>query len=78
MLLCYNPLPTLNFRSVHCRRRYNISLEEERRLAFERLKVICHSGLVSIRDFRTNALNIFAAHEITAFAGGLAADSFVG
>lgn len=49
--------------------RYNISLEEERRLAFQRLKCICESGLVSIRDFRSNAWNIFAAHEITAFAG---------
>lgn len=40
-------------------------------MAFERLRVICQSGLVSIRDFRTNALNIFAAHEVTAFAGAL-------
>lgn len=48
--------------------RYNISLDEERRLAFQRLQRICDSGLVSIRDFRGNALNIFAAHEITALA----------
>ncbi len=43
-------------------------MAEERRLALERLRVICHSGLLSITDFRHNALNIFAAHEIAAFA----------
>lgn len=43
-------------------------MAEERRLALERLRVICHSGLVSITDFRHNPLNIFAAHEMAAFA----------
>lgn len=43
-------------------------MAEERRLALERLRIICHSGLVSITDFRSNALNIFAAHEMAAFA----------
>ena len=43
-------------------------MAEERRLALERLRVICHSGLVSITDFRGNACNIFAAHEMAAFA----------
>lgn len=71
-------LPLLpNFPSSFChikyanivdRRRYNISVAEERRLALERLRVICHSGLLSITDFRSNPLNIFAAHEIAAFA----------
>ena len=37
-------------------------------MALERLRVICHSGLVSITDFRGNACNIFAAHEMAAFA----------
>ena len=33
-------------------RRYDIGLREERDLAYERLKRICQSGLVSITDFR--------------------------
>lgn len=45
--------------------RYNISLDEERQLAYDRLKTICDSGLFSVRDFWTNPRNIFAAHEIT-------------
>ena len=56
-------------RALHMCRRYNISVAEERRLALERLRVICNSGLLSILDFRDNALNIFAAHEVMAFAG---------
>lgn len=35
-----------------CNRRYDISLREERDLAYERLKRICQSGLLSITDFR--------------------------
>ncbi len=45
--------------------KYNISLEEERQLAYDRLKKICDSGLFSVKDFWTNPRNIFAAHEIT-------------
>lgn len=33
-------------------RRYDISIHEERKLAYQRLKMICQSGLVSILDFR--------------------------
>jgi len=44
--------------------RYNISLEEERRLALVRLQKICQACLFSIQDFHTNPLRIFAAHEI--------------
>jgi len=43
--------------------RWNISIEEERELALERLRVLCHSGNFSINDFKTNPLRIFAAHE---------------
>ena len=35
-----------------CDRRYDINLREERDLAYERLKRICQSGLLSITDFR--------------------------
>lgn len=48
--------------------KYNISLVEERQLAYDRLKLICQSGLFSVKDFWTNPRNIFAAHEITAMA----------
>lgn len=48
--------------------RWNISLEEERELALERLRRLCHSGTFSITDFRSNPLNIFAAHECAALA----------
>lgn len=45
--------------------KYNISLDQERQLAYDRLKTICDSGLFSVKDFWTNPRNIFAAHEIT-------------
>jgi len=45
--------------------KYNLSLAEERQLAYDRLKRICDSGLFSVKDFWTNPRNIFAAHEIT-------------
>lgn len=48
--------------------RWNISLEEERELALERLKRLCLSKAFSIKDFRTNPLRIFAAHECAALA----------
>lgn len=45
--------------------KYNMSLDEERQLAYDRLKRICDSGLFSVKDFWNNPRNIFAAHEIT-------------
>lgn len=48
--------------------RWNISIDEERELALERLRRLCHSGNFSITDFRTNPLRIFAAHECAALA----------
>lgn len=46
---------------------YDLDLRHERDLSYKRLQKVCHSGLVSITDFRHNPLNIFAAHEISAF-----------
>jgi len=46
------------------RPKYAISLEEERELSLKRLQEFCDKKLVSVLDFRTNPLNIFAAHEI--------------
>lgn len=46
--------------------KYNISLEEERDIALQRLQRICDNGFISVLDFRDNPLRIFAAHELTA------------
>ena len=36
---------------VACRR-YDMDLRDERELALQRLRILCHSGLFSILDFR--------------------------
>ncbi|XP_063847738.1 uncharacterized protein LOC135092899 isoform X2 [Scylla paramamosain] len=46
------------------RPRYNISLEEEREVALERLKRICDAGFISVMDFIHNPLRVFASHEL--------------
>jgi len=46
------------------RPKYNISLEEERDVALERLQKICDKGFISVLDFKNNPLKIFAAHEL--------------
>uniref|UniRef100_H2ZII1 Acyl-CoA oxidase/dehydrogenase middle domain-containing protein n=1 Tax=Ciona savignyi TaxID=51511 RepID=H2ZII1_CIOSA len=46
--------------------RYDIPLAEERDIALQRLKRICDAGFISVKDFWTNPLRIFAAHEISA------------
>lgn len=45
-----------------------MSVDEERELALRRLQVLFRSGLFSIRDFKTNPLRIFAAHELCTLA----------
>lgn len=44
--------------------RYNISLEEERELALQRLKDVCDNNFISVLDFVNNPMKIFAAHEL--------------
>ena len=44
--------------------KFNISLEEERELAYQRLRAICQNGFISVRDFKTNPYRVFAAHEL--------------
>ena len=44
--------------------RYNMTLEEEREVALQRLTRICREGLISVLDFNNNPLRIFAAHEL--------------
>jgi len=46
--------------------KYDISLEEERDIALQRLQRICDAGFISVTDFWHNPLRIFAAHEISA------------
>jgi len=46
--------------------KYDISLEEERDIALQRLQRICDAGFISVTDFWYNPLRIFAAHEISA------------
>lgn len=46
--------------------RYNIPLHEERDVALARLQRICDNKFISVLDFRTNPLRIFAAHELAA------------
>lgn len=46
--------------------KYNISLDEERDLALNRLKKLCDQGFISVLDFKHNPLWIFAAHELAA------------
>jgi len=43
---------------------YNISLKEERDVAYNRLKAICDAGFISVLDFKNNPLKVFAAHEL--------------
>jgi acyl-CoA oxidase len=49
---------------------FNISIDEERRLALQRLQAICSQDFFSVRDFRTNPDKIFAAHELAGYADG--------
>ncbi|XP_049849386.1 uncharacterized protein LOC126318617 isoform X1 [Schistocerca gregaria] len=44
--------------------RYNLSLQEQRQLAYDRLRRIADAKLFSVRDFHENPSNIFAAHEM--------------
>src|ERR1700738_1555152 len=56
--------------------RHNISLDEQRRLALERLQSVCSSSVVSVIDFERNPLNIFAVHEAMGMVDGSAATKF--
>jgi len=44
--------------------KYNISLEDEREVALQRLQKICEKGYISVLNFNDNPLKIFAAHEL--------------
>eukprot|EP00095_Tigriopus_kingsejongensis_P011340 maker-scaffold1124_size61417-snap-gene-0.11 protein:Tk11340 transcript:maker-scaffold1124_size61417-snap-gene-0.11-mRNA-1 annotation:"predicted protein" len=40
------------------------SVADERDFAFKSLKTICDAGFISVMDFKTNPLRVFAAHEM--------------
>lgn len=44
--------------------RFDLTLEEEREVALQRLKAICDAGFISVLDFERNPLKVFAAHEL--------------
>ncbi|XP_068694266.1 uncharacterized protein [Montipora capricornis] len=50
--------------------KYNISVDEERELALQRLKKLCDQGFISVLDFKNNPLWIFAAHELASVVDG--------
>jgi acyl-CoA oxidase len=53
--------------------RYNVSLDEERDLALNRLQKICDHKLISVLDFKTNPHRIFSVHEAVGMIDGSAA-----
>lgn len=53
--------------------RYNVSLDEERDLAYKRLKRICDNQLISVLDFKQNPHRIFSVHEAVGMMDGSAA-----
>ncbi len=50
--------------------KFQMSLSEERELAFARLRKLCEPGLVSVFDFLSDPRKIFAAHEMAALCDG--------
>lgn len=50
--------------------RYNLSLDEERELAYKRLKTFCEKELFSVFDFEGDPRKIFAAHEVAGLVDG--------
>jgi acyl-CoA oxidase len=50
--------------------RYNLSLNQERDLAYERLRKLCKLNVVSVKDFWDNPKNIFTTHEVAGMCDG--------
>jgi acyl-CoA oxidase len=46
--------------------KHEISLPEEREVAYKRLKMVCDGGFISVKDFLGNPLRIFTTHELCA------------
>lgn len=53
--------------------KYNLTLDQERQLAYDRLKAVSDAKLFSIFDFDNDPTNLFTAHEqLGAIDGSLA------
>ena len=50
--------------------RYNLSLNQERDLAYERLRKLCKLNVVSVKDFWNNPKKIFTTHEVAGMCDG--------
>lgn len=50
--------------------KYQLTLDEERDLAYRRLKHLCSHRLFSVFDFETDPRRIFAAHDVAGFVDG--------
>mmetsp|Transcript_2579 Transcript_2579/g.5025 ORF Transcript_2579/g.5025 Transcript_2579/m.5025 type:complete len:656 (-) Transcript_2579:1546-3513(-) len=52
--------------------RYDVKLNDLRRLALDRLRKVCETPgrFISVQDFRTNPSRVFAAHEISCLVDG--------
>ena len=54
----------------------NISLDEQRDLAYKRLKKVSEAKLFSIFDFEKDPKNLFTAHEMLGYVDGSLATKF--
>ena len=46
--------------------KYNLTLDEQRELAYKRIKCVSEAGLFSIFDFQNDPVNLFTCHEFLA------------
>lgn len=52
---------------------YNLTVDQERQKALQRLQAVCRQGFFSVKDFRGNPDRIFAVHELLGQSDGSAA-----
>ena len=57
-------------------KKYLVSLDQQREVAYARIKRVCDEGLVSIFDFQNDPMNIFTAHEMLGQVDGSLATKF--
>lgn len=50
--------------------RYQLTLAEERELAWQRLKRLCDQGVVNVEDFGDDPRKVFSLHELAAMSDG--------
>ena len=56
--------------------KYNLSLDEQRDLAYKRIKCVSEAGLFSIFDFQNDPVNLFTCHEMLAQVDGSVSTKF--